>query len=146
MKGRRLVVRGACWLLAGAGVALLAAPLEAKPALTYTLGTRAAAKDVQVTLDTTRFKDEGVATIRVTNRLGIAITGDVPACDTTFEPKDSRYSPIRPKESGRFVVGPKQTIELTRPFRVMNPNKLPPAAGVAYVLNDDLPVDPGCRN
>jgi len=146
VSARRSAVPIASCLVACVLAASLATPLEAKPAQSYSLGTRAAAKDVQVTLDTKRFKDEGVATMRITNRLPVTIRGVVPACDTTFESKDARYSPIRPKESGRFVVGPKQTVEITRPFLVMDPKKLPPDGSATYVLNDDLAVYPGCRN
>jgi hypothetical protein len=101
-----------------------------------TLTTLRSAGFVEVALDARRFPGEQVATIRIVNKLDIPVTGEIPACQTVFEPADSRLAELAPAEGGLFVVGPSQTIEVTRPFRALDPSKRPPD-GSAYQLSAD---------
>jgi hypothetical protein len=91
---------------------------------------------VDVTLDAGRFGQEQVATIRIANKLEVAVTGDIPVCTTVFEPSDPRHVLLVPAEGGPFVVGPSRTIHLTRPFRALDPSKRAPD-GAAYHLSSD---------
>lgn len=109
------------------------------------LNTFAAGKDVQVTLDTGPFRDTGVATMTIVNNRDIALRGDIRACDTIFLPKDARFSPLRPAESGPFFIGPKSTVTIARLFRLVDPTKRPPDGG-AYALTDDPDPEPGCKD
>jgi len=45
-----------------------------------------------------------------------------PTCSTLFHPADAALPWLRPAESGDFVVGAKQTVTLTRQFRVVDPD------------------------
>jgi hypothetical protein len=101
---------------------------------TLSLTTLRSAGFVEVTIDPARFRQERVATIRIVNALGIPVSGEIPACTTVFEPADTRLTAIAPAESGPFVVGPRQTIQLTRPFRALDPSKRP-AEGSSYRLS-----------
>lgn len=98
------------------------------------LSTLALAHFVDVALDTTRFRQDQVATITIVNKLGVPVEGEIPACTTVFEPSDTRLSALAPGESGRFVVGAAETVKITRPFRALDPAKRPPD-GSAYRLS-----------
>ena len=89
---------------------------------------------MDVTLDARRFRQEQIATIRIVNLLEIPVSGDIPGCQTVFEPDDARLAALAPAESGPFVVGPSQTIQVTRPFRALDPSKRAPE-GSAYSLS-----------
>ena len=112
-------------LLLGAVPASALLPLESLVGLGY----------LEVALDTSRFPEAQVATIRVVNVSDFPIEGTIPGCVTVFEPKDSRLSPLAPRESGRFTVGARQTIQVTRLFRLLEPGKRPPDGG-AYELSE----------
>jgi len=126
---------------------LLVGGLEAAPPapVLLGLGTLRGVKYVEVTLDTTRFAKDRTATIRIVNKAGFSVRGEIRACETIFDRKDPRFSPIRPVESGPFLVRPGQTVTITRPFQLVDP-KLGPPDGGAYVLNDDLDAEPGCKD
>ena len=136
-------------LLAGLALAAGAVPAAAQstagthdhgaPSATTAVGTLSltalrAAGFVEVAVDAARFRQERVATIRIVNILGVPVSGEIPACTTVFEPTDARLTAIAPAESGPFVVGPRQTIQLTRPFRALDPSKRP-ADGSSYRLS-----------
>jgi hypothetical protein len=105
-----------------------------------TLATLAMVGFVDVTLDTSRFGQEQVATIKVANKMGFPIEGEIPACFTVFEPADTRLAALVPAESGGFTVGAAKTIQVTRPFRLLDPSKRPPD-GSAYRLSQPLRHD-----
>ena len=89
--------------------------------------------------------DTGVATMTIVNNRDIALRGDIRACDTIFLPKDARFSPLRPAESGPFFIGPKSTVTIARLFRLVDPTKRPPDGGV-YALTGDPDPEPGCKD
>ena len=109
------------------------------PPAPLTLATLAEAGFVEVALDARRFRGEQVAMIRIANKLRVAVTGEIPACDTVFVPADARLVVLTPAEGGSFVVGPSATITLTRTFRALDPARRPPD-GSAYRLSAD-PLD-----
>ncbi len=129
------------------GIVTAAAGLwvEVAKAERLSLATLEVASAVTVSLDASRFKQERVATIKIENKAGFAIEGTIPACSTIFQPKDGRFSPLRPGESGNFLVGANKTVLLTRPFRQIDPKKQPPD-GTTYILNDALYPEPGCKD
>lgn len=125
-------------------LALVAGTAVAAPADRLALSTLADGRWLEVSLDTSRFPREGVATIVITNPSAFPVEGRVPACDTLFRPADAAYPILRPVESGNFVVGPKQTLRLPRLFRAVQSGKRDPA-GTTYRLDDNLDAEPGCR-
>lgn len=130
-------------------VALLlppARPAPAGPADRISLVSLADWDHVMVTLDLSRFATERVGIIRIVNASSSPIGGSVPACSTLFIPADAALPRLRPAESGDFIVGPKQTVTLTRLFRIVDPGKRAPAAGAAYTLVDRLDPVPDCTD
>jgi hypothetical protein len=136
--------RQVAWAAAVTIAALGGLPGTATPDR-LSLATLEIAGTVTVSLDASRFKQERVATIKIENKSGFAVEGTIPACSTIFAPKDGRFSPLRPGESGNFLVGANRTVLLTRPFRQIDPKKQPPD-GTTYVLNDALYPEPGCKD
>ena len=135
--GVRLLV--ALGVLAGAGRA------GATPSEPSTLGYLADDGALEVTLDVARFAAERVAVIRIVNKRAWVVQGQVPACLTIFTTGDPGDSPVRPAESGAFIVPARSEVRLIRPFRLVDPSKRPPGRGV-YRLNDDALPEPGCRD
>jgi hypothetical protein len=99
---------------------------------------------VEVSLDTARFRDEQVAVIQIVNKLGVAVEGEIGACEAVFESDDARLSRLTPRESSRFSAGPKQTVELARLFRAAEPSRRPPERQ-AYRLAAFPDEIPACR-
>lgn len=130
--------------LGGLLLVLAASTALAAAADRLALSTLADGRWLEVSLDTSRFSREGVATIVITNPSPFSIEGRVPACDTLFRPADAAYPVLRPAESGNFVVGPKQRLRLPRLFRAVPSGKRDPA-GTTYRLDDGLDAEPGCR-
>ena len=89
---------------------------------------------VEVSLDVSRYPQDRVATIEIRNPHAFIVRGAISRCDTVFAPEDAGFTALRPSESGNFVVGPRQTIKVTRLFRPLEPGKRPPAAGTRYRL------------
>jgi hypothetical protein len=120
--------------LTGAGIAafgalLLLGAAAAGARTLLSLEVLAQAGYVEVALDASRFRQDRVATIRITNKVGIVIEGEIPPCVTLFESADGSRSPLSPAEAGPFRVGPGRTIEVTRPFQLVQPGKAPPDGG-----------------
>lgn len=130
--------------LGGVLLALVTGAAGAAPVDRLALSTLADGRWLEVSLDTSRFSREGVATIVITNPWPFPLEARVPACDTLFRPADAAYPILRPVESGNFVVGPRQTLRLPRLFRAVRAGK-PDPAGTTYRLDDDLDAEPGCR-
>ena len=112
----------------------------------FSLDTLESLGDLTVALDTARFARERVATIRVTNNRRGAIEGNIPACRTIFVPADAAFSRLRPSESGPFFVGPDETVRITRPFRMIEAGKRPPANNTAYKLDEEASAEAGCKD
>jgi hypothetical protein len=138
--------RGLLWAAGVAGLAagLMGLPSHAAQSDRVSLSTLEMAGYVDVSLDTSRFKAEKVATIKITNRYPFRIEGRIPACSTVFASQDRRVSPLRPGEPGAFVVGPNGTVLITRPFRLVDPGKTPPD-GATYALSDSIEAEPDCK-
>jgi hypothetical protein len=135
-------------LLALAAALVVAGPAEtpAGPGDRMSLVSLADWDQVTVTLDLSHFAAERVGVIRIVNVSSFRIEGRVPACSTIFLPSDAALPRLRPAESGDFVVGPKQTITLTRLFRPVDEGKRAPAAGAVYTLVDRLDPVPNCKD
>lgn len=138
--------RGLLWvaLAAGLGAGLAGVRVHAAQADRAGLSTLETAGYVQVSLDTSRFKQEGVATITIVNQYPFRIEGQIRACSTVFASPDRRVSPLRPAEPGAFVVGPSQTVQITRPFRMVDPTRSAPE-GATYALSDSIEAEPDCK-
>jgi hypothetical protein len=121
-------------------------PAPAGPGDRISLVSLADWDHVTVTLDLSRFAAERVGIIRIVSVSDFRIEGRVPACSTIFVPADAALPRLRPAESGNFVVGPKQTVTLVRPFRAVDEGKRAPAAGAAYTLVDRLDPVPNCKD
>jgi hypothetical protein len=117
----------------------------ADPSGLPSLGVLAEIGDVEVALDAARFAEERVAVIRITNKRAWPLRGWVGACATVFATRDPRDSPLRPAESGPFIVPGQGRIQLARPFRLVDPAKRPPGRG-AYALDEEAGVEPGCKD
>lgn len=125
-----------------AALALAALPADAQGLLSLEALERFGF--VEVTLDTTRFREEKIAVMRIVNRLGVPVEGEIGACDAVFETDDGRVSPLTPVESSTFTAGPRQTLELARLFRVADPARRRPERQ-AYRLASFPDQIPGCR-
>jgi hypothetical protein len=135
-------------LLALAAALVLAGPPEtpAGPGDRVSLVSLADWDHITVTLDLSRFAAERVGIIRIVSVSDFRIEGRVPACATIFVPTDAALPRLRPAESGDFVVGPKQTVTLVRPFRAVDEGKRAPTTGAAYALVDRLDPVPDCKD
>jgi hypothetical protein len=143
--GLALAVVGATLLAPGLPLLPAAGPAAADPANFMSLALLADLDLVEVALDATRFGAERVAVIRITNKGPLPVRGWVGACSTVFTTGDPADSPLRPAESGLFVAGPRNTVQLIRPFRLVDPSKRPPGRA-RYALDDEAWPEPGCRD
>jgi hypothetical protein len=137
--------RLARWTIALGTVAVTAGAASAAPHELQSLGSLVGAGEVEVFLDAARLRAEGVAVIRIVNRSDRAIAGAVPACQTVFTTEDAGDSPLRPAESGPFIVPARGEVRLVRPFRAVEPGKRAPGSR-SYALDADALSEPGCRD
>jgi hypothetical protein len=132
--------------IAALGLALVGPrPLGATPMEPSSLSSLAEAGEIEVSLDPARFRAERVAVIRVVNKQDLAVTGLVPACLTIFTSADPADSPLRPAESGPFLVPPRSEIRLIRPFRLVDPTRRAPGQG-PYKLDGEATSERGCQD
>ena len=113
--------------------ALLASPAAARH-IPLTLTELALMQVVEVSLDVGRFPQDRVATIQIRNPHDFPVRGVISRCDTVFAPEDGGVTALLPAESGNVVIGPRQTVRVTRLFRPVEPAKRPPAGTTRYTL------------
>jgi hypothetical protein len=140
------VIRAAVVALAAIAAVCLAGGTGAlaAPGIGADLGFLVDHDVVQVSVDTARFAGDRVAAIRITNRQPFVVRGFIGACRTIFTASPA-HSPIRPAESGPFVVGPKETVTIVRLFALVDRSKQAPGSA-PYRWDDEAEAEPGCRD
>jgi hypothetical protein len=132
-RGNANVRRARSFLAACLAGAFLASPAAARH-IPLTLTEIALLQVVEVSLDVSRFPQDRVATIQIRNPHEFPVRGAISRCDTVFAPDDGGVTALLPAESGNVVVGPRQTVRVTRLFRPVEPAKRAPAGTTRYTL------------